>query len=217
MPGQIVLDPRDRTTTGRWIPPGPIPPSLRQFGQFPNTHAWHPGDLLLFSALIPSRMSRAIIRGQERGGYAPEDARWHHAAVYLGDGITICEASIGGVHCVPVYRYVETHLLRIRRDETLSPDKRWLIAMNALTRLGSRYALERIFSLARQARQGYWRRGNTLPLLGMRAVICSELCNDSYSLVTGRLLVAAASGTVKPSDLSMTPQLVDVETSWLRI
>jgi hypothetical protein len=51
----------------------------------------------------------------------------------------------------------------------------------------------------------------------MRSVICSELVNDSYSLVTGRLLVTAASGTVKPADLSLTPRLVDVESSWLSI
>jgi hypothetical protein len=69
----------------------------------------------------------------------------------------------------------------------------------------------------RQAMRGYWRPGNTLPLIGMRAVICSELFNDSYSLVTERLLVVAPSGTVKPADLSFTSRLVDVETSWLSI
>ena len=116
-----------------------------------------------------------------------------------------------------MYHYLQTHLLRIRRDESLSSDERWLIAMNALTRLGSPYAFGRILSLARQAWQGYWQPGNKLPLIGMRAVICSELFNDSYSLVTERLLVAAPSGTVKPADLSLTSRLVDVETSWLSI
>jgi hypothetical protein len=89
--------------------------------------------------------------------------------------------------------------------------------MNSLTRLGASYAFGRIFSVARQGWQGYWQPGNKLPLIGMRAVICSELFNDSYSLVTERLLVAAPSGTVKPADLSFTSRLVDVETSWLSL
>ena len=217
MPGQLVLDPRDRTTTGTWTPPGPIPPALREFGRFPNVQAWLPGDLILFSALTPGWTSQAIIHGQQRGGYALEDARWHHAAVYLGDGVHVCEASLGGVRRVPVYQYVQTHMLRVRRDEHLRSDERWLIAMNSLTRLGSSYAFGRILSLARQAWQGYWRPGNKLPLLGMRSVICSELVNDSYSLVTGRLLVTAGSGTVKPADLSLTSRLADVASGWLSI
>lgn len=225
MPGQIVLDPEDATTTGKWIPPGPIPRSLRQFGRFPDVSKWLPGDLVLFSAIHPDWISRSIIRGQERGGYAQEDARWHHVAVYLGDGISICEAVLTGVRYAPIYRYIGNHLLRVRRDPNLSSDQRWQIAMQSLTRLSSPYGFRSILSLARQSWRGFWRPTGDLPRLGMRAVICSQLFSDSYSMVTGHLLVMVTghllvktpAGPVKPADLSLTPQLADVATTWLRI
>ena len=118
MSGQKILNPADQHTTGQWSPSGPIPPPLRQFGRFPNVRDWFPGDLLLFSAVHPNWISKSIIRGQENGGYAAEDARWHHVAVYLGDGISICEATSTGVHHAPIYPYLGEYLLRVRRDPT---------------------------------------------------------------------------------------------------
>jgi hypothetical protein len=84
VPEQLVLDPADPTTTGRWTPPGPISLTLRQFGRFPNVKQWAPGDLLLFNAVHPGWIAQSITDGQKRGGYAEQDARWHHVAVYLG-------------------------------------------------------------------------------------------------------------------------------------
>jgi hypothetical protein len=218
VPGQIILDPADLTTTGQWIPPGPIPQSLRQFGRFPDVSKWLPGDLLLFSAVHPGWIPQSIIRGQERGGYAPEDARWHHAAVYLGDGISICEAVAKGVRYIPIYPYIlGNYRLRIRRDNTLTSEERWKIAMQSLTRLRSPYGFSGIVSLARQSWRGYWQSRGSLPPLGAGAVICSQLYSDSYSMVTGRLLVKTSTGTVKPADLSLTLQLTDVATPWLEI
>lgn len=90
--------------------------------------------------------------------------------------------------------------------------------MQSLTRLGSSYGFSRIIALARQSWQGYWQPDNRLPLLVVaRTLICSQLFSDSYSMVTGRLLVQQPHGVVKPADLSFTPQLTDVETSWLKI
>jgi hypothetical protein len=217
MPGQIVLDPKDTTTAGQWTPPGPIPPPLRQFGRFPDVSKWLPGDLVLFSTVHPGWISRSIIRGQERGGYALEDARWHHAAVYLGDGISICEATRTRVKNRLIYPYLGGYLLRIRRDIALTPDERWQIAMQSLTRLGSPYSFWNIFWLTLQSFRGFWQPSNSPPPFGGRAVICSQLFSDSYSMVTGRLLVKTPSGIVKPADLSFAPQLTDVATTWLRI
>lgn len=218
MPGQIVLDPAAPTTTGQWTPPGPIPQALRQFGRFPDASRWLPGDLLLFSAIQPGRIARSIIRGQESGGYAGEDARWHHAAVYLGDGISLCEAVVTGVRHTPIYPYIlGNYRLRIRRDITLNSEERWKIAMQSLTRLGASYGLRLIPSLAWHSWRGYWQSSPGLPLLGVGAVICSQLFSDSYSLVTGRLLVQAPAGVVKPADLSFTQQLADVATTWLSL
>ena len=218
--GQVFLDPRDLTTAGQWKPPVTIPPSLRQFGRFPDVSKWLPGDLLLLSSIKPRRISQYIIHGQERGGYASEDARWHHAAVYLGDGINICEAVPGkGVRYTPIYHYIGGYLLRIRRDPTLTMDQRWRIAMQSLTRLGSSYGFRGILSLIRQSWQGYWQPDNRLPLLVVaRTLICSQLFSDSYTMVTGRLLVQQPHhGIVKPADLSFTSQLTDVETTWLQM
>ena len=218
MSEQLVLDPADSATTGRWIPSGPIPQALRQFGRFPDVSLWLPGDLLLFSAVHPGWIAQSIINGQKRGGYAEEDACWHHAAVYLGDGISICEAVATGVHHTQIYRYIlGNYRLRIRRDATLTPEEQWKIAMQSLTRLASPYSFRGIVSLARQSWQGYWQSRGSLPILGARAVICSQLYSDSYSLVTGRLLVKTPTGTVKPADLSFTSQLTDVATTWLEI
>lgn len=217
MSGQKILDPADQHTTGQWSPSGPIPPPLRQFGRFPNVRDWFPGDLLLFSAVHPNWISKSIIRGQENGGYAAEDARWHHVAVYLGDGISICEATSTGVHHAPIYPYLGEYLLRVRRDPTLTPDQRWQIAIKSLTRLGSRYSFRHILSLAYHSWHGFWRQNNSLPPLGAKAVICSQLFSEAYTLVTSRLPLSSPSGPMKPADLSLTESLTDIETSWLKI
>ncbi len=47
-----------------------------------------------------------------------DDARWHHAAMYIGDA-NICEATASGVNLVPIFDYVGTHLLRLRRGQIL--------------------------------------------------------------------------------------------------
>lgn len=218
MPAQLVLDPEDLTTTGHWTPSGPIPSALRQFGRFPDVRKWLPGDLLLFSAVSPNWIAQQIIQGQQRGGYAEDDARWHHAAVYLGDGMSICEAVSRGVRSIPIYPYIfGGYRLRVRRDNSLSDEERWKVAIQSLTRLRSPYGFRGIISLAYQSLQGYWRSRGSLPPLGARAVICSQLYSDSYSLVTERLLVKNPTGTVKPADLSLTPLLTDVATTWLKI
>ena len=217
MSAQLVLDPQDLTTTSHWTPAGPIPPAPRQFGRFPDVRKWLPGDLLLFSAVSPNWIAQQIIQGQKRG-YAEEDACWHHAAVYLGDGVSICEAVITGVRYTPIYPYIlGDYRLRVRRDNSLSDEERWKIAIQSLTRLASPYGFKGIVSLALQSWRGFWTSSGSLPYLGARAVICSQLYSDSYSLVTERLLVKNPTGTVKPADLSLAPLLTDVATTWLKI
>ena len=88
-----------------WNPPGPIPSALREFGKFPNTHDWKPADLLLVSSVVPDAVTKQIINTQLRGGFGPDDARWQHAAVYLGDGY-VMEATTHGVQYSPIYAYL---------------------------------------------------------------------------------------------------------------
>src|SRR5438270_1882627 len=104
-------DPTKIVAVGNWNPSGPVPPHIRKFKHFPNIDDWLPGDLLLISAIKPGWVSKRIIQAQIRGGYVAEDARWHHAAVYLGEA-NVCEALGRGVQLNPIFKYVGTHFLR---------------------------------------------------------------------------------------------------------
>lgn len=66
------------------------------------------------SSLQPDAVTRQIIAAQTRGGFGAEDARWQHAAVYLGDGYVI-EATLRGVRYAPIYPYLGSYRLRLRR------------------------------------------------------------------------------------------------------
>ena len=116
---QLFLDPVDTTITGLWTPPGPIPIALREFGRFPDTRLLRPGDLVLVSSLRPNWIERTIIGVQLKAGFAPSDARWHQAAIYLGYD-RICELKMSRPAVVPLYRYVVSYSLRVRRDPSLS-------------------------------------------------------------------------------------------------
>ena len=70
--------------------------SVRRFGYVPDFENWLPGDLLLFSTSRPTFSQRKIVETQLKLNYANADARWHHAAVYIGDRY-LCEARSGGV------------------------------------------------------------------------------------------------------------------------
>ena len=168
------------------LPPGPIPKAFRDFGKFPNLDQWRPADLLLVASITPDAALRQIISAQARGGYAPEDARWQHAAVYIGEGYVV-EATIRGVRYAPSYPYLGGHCLRLRRPLDLSDDDRWKIAIQASVRSNERYAMQRILRLLRLSFEGYWKRQRGFPIAQTKSVICSQLYADAYSRVTGRL------------------------------
>jgi hypothetical protein len=214
---QLVLDPADPSVRGSWTPPGPIPKAVRSFGRFPNADQWLPGDLILLSAVQPRLVSRQIIHAQEEGGFAPEHARWHHAAVYVGE-LRICEATLGGVKAVFLYPYIGSHRIRVRRPPGLTPDERWKLVVNSLFHLGQGYSFETVLALAWQARKGFWNGPKRLhnPLTS-RAVICSQLYADAYSITTLRALGNTSGQTPSPASLSHTPLLQDVDVGWYSI
>ena len=210
---QQYLNPAVEGASGSWQPPGPIPKRLRHFGRFPNTGDWQPGDLLLFSAVRPSLASRAIIRTQEKGGFLECHARWHHAAVYLGHD-HLCEAVLwGGVRYEPIYAYVGSHLIRVRRDERLTDIQRYEITIRSLALLKENYSVRRLPLLAFYGVAGYWTRNRLPP--DTPTVICSQLFSHAYGLATGRYVANPAAIPVVPADLSMTDVLTDVKTDWL--
>lgn len=209
-----ILDPNDQTTQGEWRPAVPIPPRVRRFGRYPNVDQWLAGDLLFLEAVTKRLVARLIVRGQLAAGYHEEDARWHHAAVYVGDGF-VCEAGIWRVTYRPLHDYIGTRYIRLRRDPTLSMEDRLRLAIAALTRIGNAYSYFELLSVALNIFKGYGKpRGLVLRAFG---VICSQLYADSYTAVTHQVLMSGQDRVVIPADLSLTPMLEDVPVFWCRI
>jgi uncharacterized protein YycO len=131
---QHVLDPVNKSTAGKCPRPSRIPKAVENFGRIPDVNVWNPGDLILVSAVTPNFVQRAIQKFQRDEGYHEDDARWHHAAIYIGDSL-ICEATRAGVKGAEIFGYVGNYLIRVRRDKTLTLDQSWKIAINAMWRL----------------------------------------------------------------------------------
>jgi hypothetical protein len=213
---QKVLNPRNVQAAGRWKPTGPIPQALRKFGHIPDTSLWRPGDLILVSAIEKSWISKRIVAAQELGGFKSDDARWHHAAMYLGDH-NICEATVSGVKYGTIYKYIDTHLIRIRTGEKLSDDQRWRIALQSMTRLRKSYSFMTLVSIWLQAFRGFYTLPQSFGLTTGSSIICSKLYADAYSWITKETLDNVAGAVPTPASLSLSPQLTDVDARWLTI
>ncbi len=209
---QKVLDPQQLETSGVWKATRPLPHKVREFGKYPNIDNWKPGDLILLEALELPLISRAIQRTQNKGGYSLEHARWHHAAIYMGNEY-ICEATFFGVKYRTLDHYISSHRMLVRRNNRLSDKECWLIAINALSKLKSVYSFRAIVGIYLKSIWGFWREGNSLSKPG--AVICSELYAKSYSMATNRIVTNAIPAI--PADLSCTNQLGDVDVCWRAI
>lgn len=68
--------------------PATLPLAVRELGHLPNLAQLLPGDLILISPLAPTILQKQIQKGQKLGGYHEDNARWTHAAVYLGSHST---------------------------------------------------------------------------------------------------------------------------------
>jgi len=215
---QSVLDPRQTVASGTaWSPQEPIPVRVRSFGLFPNVDDWLPGDLLLVSPIHPDWIDRQICQAQERSGYAPEDALWLHAAAYMGDGY-LCEAGTSGVRYVPVSNYVGEHMIRLRRDPSLTDPERWRLAIQAVVRLGEPYDFLEILSVFKHSLSTSWTAAFRSQFSrNRRSVICSQLYADAFMTVTGRLLSTNAHAAITPATLSLSTRLQDVPLHWKQI
>jgi hypothetical protein len=118
LPGGVFLVEEKKT----WRPRTAIPQALKAWGSVPDFDVWHPGDLILTKDKKPDAISKAIQKIQEPG-YGSEHAEWTHAAVYLGDGLMLCEAQIDpaqGIFSVIVahcWNYFGTHDLLVKRSK----------------------------------------------------------------------------------------------------
>jgi hypothetical protein len=160
-----------------------------------------------------SKIAGAIRKTQSTAGYHPVDARWHHAAVFLGFDFRICEATRNGVKPGSLLDYAATHLIRVRRDPLLDAETGWKISVLAACQIGTPYSVLSILNLAGRARKGYWQPKQENAHTG-KGLICSELYADSYAAATGRTLWNHISKEVTPAYLSLTGQLSDIEVGW---
>ena len=217
---QAFLDPSDTDGSEilqEWIPDGPLPPELRSFGFYPDISQMRAGDLILLSPVKLSGISKKIAEAQESGGYAPEDARWTHAAVYAGARVGLCEATRRGVHVSLLHEYIGKHLFRVRRDPSLDRETGWDIVVNALVRLNTPYSLRSIGTIFRRAKgPGLWAR-QELSAHEKEASICSQLYAEAYSIATGKTLWNCVGKEVTPAYLSQANALTDIAMQWRRI
>lgn len=211
---QWILDQNDKVTQGSRVPAGELPRSLRDTGRCLDLNDLSPGDLILVSRATPTYWSKRIEAAQ-LGAYAPEDARWTHAAIYVGEAM-VCEATFKGrgVHIGELYKYAGSDLLRARRDLKMTERQRCEVAVNALTRIGGDYDIGVIRYLYRRLAAGLQVVHDKRPRRD--TYICSQLYADSYTFVTGRVLDRRRP-IVTPAALSATTELEDVPVRWRAI
>lgn len=216
---QRILDPRHIPSgCPTCSPTATIPAKVRQLGHLPSVDRLLPGDLILISPLAPTCMQKLIQTTQNKGGYSAEDAQWTHAAVYLGTGFTICQATLlRGVRRGSLLDSLANHLVRVRRDNALDSDTRWRMALEAALQIGTRYGLLSGAKFGFRALKGLHRpqKANTQ---STSALNCSELFADAHRFATGRTLQWQHPGReVSPAFLSFVPELTDVAMEWQRI
>ena len=171
---QLLLDPKKVTSSANLLEFAPdlLPLSVRKFGFIPDFRIWKTGDLILFSAVKMDRVQRAIVRTQKRLDYPHSHAKWHHAAVYIGDR-TLCEATFRGVRYQDISDVFLKSRIRIRRDPRLNMRERHRIAIRALTKLARPYAFLSVL--------GSWRRFQR-KIAARTAVISRDLRSKGQGL-----------------------------------
>ena len=221
---QCELHPK-RAPSEQTLVPRALPHVTRAFGKLVDTTPLAPGDLLLTRELSPDRISKLIAKVQSSGGYGEADARWTHAAMYLGDGMSVVEATFdsvregGSVRISSLDGYCTgAHSIRVRRSRFVSSERQgWRICVRAMSRLGRPYnfmeALIMWFKVMFQGRGFYDadERQST-----SAAVICSMLYADSYNEATRRCL-GEINGVCVPAWLSVADEFEDIQAEWLKI
>lgn len=220
---QLELLPSD-TPDGAISVSRALPPATRSFGKLIDTSALKPGDLMLSRDLNPEWTGRAIVSVQVKGGYAEPDARWTHAAMYVGDGAHVVEATFdspmsgGSVRLTGLDDYCKGEAaVRFRRSSFLETDEdRWRLCVRALKRLHRPYsfgkAIEMWFRVAIGG-SGFFDEDQKYSVSD--AVICSTLYADAYNETTRRSL-GEIGGACVPAWLSVSDEFTDVQTRWLK-
>ena len=203
-----------------------IPPCARQWGRIIDTSTLWPGDLVLVRSIKPDSVGKKIEHAHTNGGFAQRHAQWTHAAVYLGDGESICESTFKekdfrwGVIMRSIHYYCNNETaIKVRRPKNMSMERRIGIALGAVNRLGDGYSFNEIFQFWRAARsgRGFW-QGNVRQKIGTRALVCSTLYQDAYNFSMKGDTVRMGS-LCTPAHLSASDDFeeIDPEINWLGI
>ncbi|MDH2346806.1 hypothetical protein [Bradyrhizobium sp. SSUT77] len=220
-----LLPPPTNTIEGIYVPDGVIPDTLRKWGYFPDVDSWYPGDLLLTSSVEPDWVSKKIQQVQT-SGYGVDNARFTHAAVYLGDGLMVCEAqidplkSIKEVRVTKLWDYLGTHEIRVRRSvHVINREIGWAIAVAACLRIGKDYDWKFIGGIAlRHAWTGKAMMSDLTDLETNNKFVCSSLYSAAHAYVTGISINDRGNGICAPAYLAGTQKhLADVEFGWRKI
>jgi hypothetical protein len=200
-------------------------PEVRAFGKLVDCTALQPGDLLLSQDLHPEEVSKLIAKVQLNGGYSKLDAQWTHAAMYLGDGENVVEAtfdnlfSSGSVRITSLDDYCTgKYALRFRRSKHVrSIQTGWYLCIRALTRLKQPYSFAHAAKLWWDVvirKSGFYDHESQRPT--SKAVICSTLYSDAHNEAT-RQRLGEIGGVCVPAWLSVSDELNDVAVGWAKI
>ena len=199
--------------------------ATRTFGKLINTDLLRIGDLLLTRETIPEDTTCGLITDvQAEGGYGEADAKWVHAAMYLGDGANVVEATVNGlltggdVRITSLDTYCDgKSVLRFRRPIVIKDERlAWKMCIRALSRLGQPY---NVISAAKMWFEVIVSGGGFFDQKKRptsAAVVCSTLYADSYNEAT-RHTLGEVNGACVPAWLSLSDAFVDVKTEWLEI
>lgn len=216
---QLELLPTDPALGKPWTPNRRIPPAVRKFGKFIDTSMLDPGDLVLTRDIAPDNVSKLITKTQYDLGYGEDDARWTHAAVYVGDGFRLIEATFdsvlrgGKVKLSFIYDYCGQHALRCRRPKEVARDPiGWTLVLEAATLLGEKYDFAAALKLFWEGWKsvGKW-DANTQAYVSP-GIVCSTLYADCFAKVTRKCL--GDSGTCVPAYLSCCEDFEDLSVNW---
>lgn len=210
--------------SGRCVVPRALPLETRAFGRLVDTASLQAGDLMLSREVGPDFISKEISNFQVAGGYSTTDSIWTHAAMYVGDGESIVEATFenpltGKICLTSLDNYSKgTHSLRFRRPKWLASEREgWRACVRALRRLGEPYDFFGALKLWYQARIRGTELSATKRLKDCPVdLICSTLYADAYNEASGCRL-GEVLGICVPAWLSVSDKFDDVNTCWLQI
>jgi hypothetical protein len=211
---QEIPDPAHANSADEAVSVLLLPARVREFGYVPAIDALAPGDLILYGGT--GKLGQWIVVAQSKAGFANEDARWTHAAVYLDDGLLVEAVPQGGVVQRSIYDGIGDRPMRFRRMPDLPDTDRYRIALRALSQLGRRYSTFQIPSLRRRLLKGLLNRAPGPDQKGI--VICSQVYHDAIVEITRSYLQGCpVDAPVTPAHLSCSKSLTDLKVGWRRL